>query len=164
LHTFHLRLQDENQSRGHGERCGCELSICLRKMITTKRYFQFKNGEDRQMIELLTPYLLMTLGYVALYCENHHLPFRVTRTVDEMIQGVSKTDIHADGRAFDISVQGWTTDDIDNFVHDMNTSDFAHRYGAISTTDNQVRLIVWEPSDDSCGKIQHLHAQVRRKE
>jgi hypothetical protein len=131
-------------------------------MVTTKRYFQFKNLEDRQMIELLSPYLLMAVGFVSLYCDQHNLPMKVTRTVDEMIQGISKTDIHSDGRAFDLSVIGWTTDNIDDFVHDINNSDFAKNYGAISATDGIIRLVVWESSDSITGRMAHLHVQVRR--
>jgi hypothetical protein len=113
-------------------------------------------------IELLSPYLIIALANIELYCHFHALPFTVTRTLSERIEGISKTDSHADGRAFDMSTRGWTIDDIDNFVHDMNRSGVASLYGATSRTDGVVRLVVYEPNDDTTGRVSHLHIQVRR--
>ena len=87
------------------------------------------------------------------YCIFHNIEVCFTSIIRPMIPGVSKTNIHAAGRAFDASARGWNTDLMDNFLKDGNNrfKDVA----AISLADNQPRAFLFH------GDILHLHAQVR---
>lgn len=97
----------------------------------------------------------MVLGFANNWAFERGLPFRVTSVLsdeakDRRLNRVSSS--HREGRAFDISIQGWTIDDIDDFREDMQRK-FGH-YGAFSIRDDVRRLVVI--------KHDHIHVQISK--
>jgi len=86
-----------------------------------------------------------------LFCEVNRLPFKVTSLISDRENVKAKSKTHEQGRAFDLSVKGWTEQDINRFVFLMNRdySDIA----AVSASDLEPRAVVYHDN--------HLHIQVR---
>lgn len=116
----------------------------------------FKESKDAQLFLSLKPTLIKLVAEMLVWCNQRKLPFMVTSTIREMIQGVSKTDIHSDARAIDVSVVGWTADMIDAFEKEFNAR-FAKELGAISIDDGKARVVVFHVGTGS-----HFHIQIRR--
>lgn len=99
---------------------------------------------------------LRVLAYELIeYCLVHNLPLVITSIIRPMIKGVSKTDIHAKGRAFDVSVHGWTEKqclDCEQYLND----NFSEKFGAISISDGKPRACVYH-----VGTGPHLHVQCK---
>lgn len=119
---------------------------------------EFKNEKARDTYPLLKEELKDAIYWCSKWAEERKLPFVITRCVDEMIPGVSKTSIHADFRAVDVSVVGWTTDLMDEFVIDSNR-EFSGSIGAYSLTDKKPRFCVFH----NAGAGWHFHLQSRKK-
>ena len=117
---------------------------------------EFKNDKARETYPKCKEELKDAVYFCSRWAEKRKLTFIITRAIDEMIPGVSKTNIHADGRAVDVSIKGWTADNIDDFIHDSN-KEFADKIGAISATDGKAKFCVYH-----CGVGYHIHLQVRR--
>ena len=116
---------------------------------------EFKNDKARETYEKIDERLKDAIYWCSKWCDTRKVPFVITRCIDEMIPGVSKTNIHADGRAVDVSVKGWSADDIDDFVYDSNKQ--FGSIGAISATDGVSRFCVFH-----VGTGPHFHLQVRK--
>lgn len=117
---------------------------------------EFKNDKARETYPEIDDKLKDAIYECSGWCEERLLPLVITRAVDDMIPNISKTDIHKQKRAVDISVKGWTTEDVDEFVHDFNHL-FAEKIGAFSITDGKPRFAVAH-----VGTANHIHLQVRR--
>lgn len=106
--------------------------------------------------------LLLIAEYVITHCEIHGLYLLFTSIIREGISGVSVSKNHAEGRAFDISVKGWTLDQIHSLV-DITNEKF--QIGAIGLISKQEIEALYEPeerySDGSLKKAAHIHFQVR---
>lgn len=106
--------------------------------------------------------LVVLADYVLAHCHTHNLPLVITSIIRPRIPGASKTDIHSKGRAFDISVRGWSEHDIKFLVDAVNEK---FTIGAISLSDGREREALYEPTvTDASGnvtKTEHLHFQVR---
>ncbi len=89
------------------------------------------------------------------FCESRNLPVVITSIIRPMIPGVSKTDIHAKSRAFDVSVKGWNADNILECVDYINDL-LAEDLGAIAISDGKPRAVVYH-----VGTAPHLHCQTR---
>jgi hypothetical protein len=121
-------------------------------------HIKFKNtGLAYQFFELNTN-LQMILNDAAYWCESRGLPFIITRMIDGRIIGVSKTDIHEKKRAADLSVKGWTRENVVEFCNYLNQK-FAERLGAYPITGGSPRVAVDETQLPDIGP--HLHIQVR---
>jgi len=118
---------------------------------------EFKNDDARNTYEQLDSRLKDSAYEIAVWCRDRKLPFVITRCVSEMIKNVSKTNIHAEGRAFDMSIRGFTADECDDFVHDMNEK-FSESIGAYSLTDGKPRFCIYH----NAGLGMHFHLQVRK--
>jgi hypothetical protein len=116
---------------------------------------QFKNEKARNTYEQVDSKLKDAVYECIVWCRCRMIPFVITRCIDDMIKGVSKTNIHADGRAIDVSIVGWTTDDIDDFVSDFNKR--FSQIGAISLSDEKPRFCVYH----NAGAGWHLHLQTK---
>lgn len=116
-----------------------------------------KEGVNKDDWDKVHPNLLVLADYVLSHCETYNLPLVITSIIRPKIQGVSKTDIHARGRAFDVSVKGWSQQDIQFLVDAVNEK---LTIGAISLKDGQEREAVYEDGV-SVGRGAHLHFQVR---
>jgi len=119
--------------------------------------FSLKYDKDMLGLTLIHPVLLFVFADLNLYCMERSLPLVITRIIDERIDGVSVSDTHEEGRAIDVSLIGWTTDDIDEVIYRFNAK-YAEAYGAYSYSDSKPRLIV----DPRHGTAPHLHIQIRK--
>ena len=117
---------------------------------------QVKDPKNLTDLLEIHPILFMVLGFVVARCHIKKLPCKLTRVIDGRIPGVSVSDTHEEGRAFDMSVQGWTIEDINEFVTYMNDK-YADTYGALSSADNKARLVVYH-----IGTGPHFHIQIRK--
>jgi hypothetical protein len=119
---------------------------------------KFNVKDDKEMFDLLLihPVLLFLFSDVNLYCYEERLPLVITRVVDERIPGVSVSDTHGEGRAIDISVNGWSDYDISKFVKKFNKK-YSKKYGAFSYSDGKPRFAVYHD-----GTAMHIHLQIRR--
>lgn len=118
---------------------------------------------------------LLTLGHFFLqFCSARKLPALITSIIRPRIEGISVSDTHAQGRAFDASVRGWTVDDLDEILIECNRI-YAPRMGAVSAMDGLPRAVVYEYGQGLClvptkatqfskcnNAFPHLHFQVRR--
>ncbi len=102
--------------------------------------------------------LLEILGFVVEFCVNYALPLLITSIIRPKIPGVSKSKTHEEGRAFDISVHGWSQSEIDALVSEVNE---AFHVGAISLSDKKEREAVYE-NGVTAGTAPHIHFQVRK--
>lgn len=119
---------------------------------------EHKDGVNPGDWKKVNPKLLVVADFAINYCDNVNLPILVTSVIRPKIKGVSKTDIHSDGRAFDLSVKGWSHADIKSFVSAINNG---LNVGAYSKSDGLEREAIFEDGV-TAGKGAHLHLQVRR--
>lgn len=123
-----------------------------------KEFFKFKNNLKIHDVRYFRPELLEMLAHVVKFCHVRGLQCVITsgiRSEEENRALRARSNTHCEGRAFDISVHGWTTDDIDELVIDM-TEKFKDT-GAI-TKDGISKPIYFHDA----GNGAHLHIQVRR--
>ena len=99
--------------------------------------------------------LLLVAYFYVNFCEQHGIPVLFTSIIRAMIPGISKTDIHAKGRAFDASAKGWTKELKDEFEGLVEEA-FEH-VAAIAITTGKPNAIEWHDA----GRGDHAHLQVR---
>ena len=116
-----------------------------------------KDGVSPADWDEVKPHLLLLLDFYVDYATTHDLPIVITSIIRPKIRGISKTDIHADKRAFDTSVHGWTKKQISDLVKSANES---LKIGAISMSDKIEHEAVYEDGI-SAGSAPHIHWQVR---
>lgn len=126
-------------------------------MIEKLKALYHKPGVNSADWDKVHKNLVELADYIREHCEEHGLPMVVTSIIRPKIPGVSKTDIHAKGRAFDLSVKGWSKADIEFLVKDVNEK---FKTGAISSRDGKEREVVFEDGV-TAGKGAHFHVQVR---
>jgi hypothetical protein len=102
--------------------------------------------------------LLGLLDFAVDFATDHDLPILITSIIRPKIKGVSKSKTHEEGRAFDLSVRGWTKELIKKLVNQLNEK---FKTGAISSTDLKEREVVYEDGV-TAGTAPHLHFQVRK--
>jgi len=122
-----------------------------------QNHISFKHNKDMSLLYLIHPVLFFIVADMNMWAYKHGLPFKVTRTIDEKIEGVSVSSTHEEGRAIDVSITGWSTDTIDDFMYYFNGK-YSEKYGAFSYSDGKPRLI--PPIDH--GTAPHFHVQIRR--
>jgi hypothetical protein len=121
-------------------------------------YIKFKyTGLAFQFFDL-NKNLQAILNDAADWAKARSLPFVITRMIDEMIIGVSKTDIHRKKRACDLSRRGWSDIDCRDLESYLNIK-YASSFGAYSITDGLPRACVLELGMPDRGD--HFHIQVR---
>ena len=116
---------------------------------------EFKNDIKLCDFSLLQPNSRILFQEFIVYCKSNNLRCRITSLISdrEGVQSVSTT--HQTGRAFDASIKGWTTDEIDNCILHFNLN--YTNIAAISANDKKPRAVVHHNS----GYGAHLHFQVR---
>ena len=105
--------------------------------------------------------LVLLSEFLIDFCLANKLPVLVTSIIRPKINGVSVSKTHQEGRAFDISVNGWGDSDIEIFVDSCNEK---MNIGAISFSDGKEREAIFEDDvfkDDKQIKWKHIHLQVR---
>lgn len=119
-------------------------------------------GVDKSDWDKVTDKLKILADYVYDHCDAHQLPLVITSIIRPKIKGVSVSNTHAEGRAFDISVRGWSYEDI-MFLVDCCNEDL--NIGAISFSDGKEREAIFEDDvfrDGKQIKWRHIHLQVSR--
>jgi hypothetical protein len=131
-------------------------------LIKRLKALPHKEGVNKDDWDKVHRNLLVLADYVLAHTETHKLPMVISSIIRPKIKGVSKTDIHSKGRAFDLSVKGWSKEDIDFLVDAINEK---FTIGAISLTDGKEREAIYEgPEFNAKGdqtKWPHFHMQVR---
>jgi len=125
-------------------------------MSDLPKHYTFKYPEDMGDLLLIKPVLLYVFSMINIYCLSKGLPLQVTRVIGEKIPNVSISTSHAEGRAMDLSVKGWSLGEVDSFVDYFNEK-FSWKYGAVSFSDGKARLIVYH-----FGTEKHIHVQCRK--
>ena len=115
--------------------------------------------KDPSRIHDLSPILLLVLSDLIVWGIEKQIPITVTDSVtdlneDSALQRVSST--HRQGRAFDISVRGWTTDNIEECIRVFG---FKYRHIAATGIDGSPRLVYYHDA----GTGAHLHFQINRR-
>jgi len=120
--------------------------------------FETKRGINLEDLKMIHPNLLIIFTQVVLYTQEFDLPLEITslRGDRKNIKTTSRT--HSEGRAFDMSVRGWTSVDVSKFVNYLNLN--YTEYGAISKSDLKSRLAIFHNS----GYGDHIHVQVRNNQ
>lgn len=118
----------------------------------------FKHKKDIERVLYLHPIALIILFDMHSYCLKRSLPFVVTATVttqeeDEQLNRQSST--HREGRAFDLSIQGWTTDEIDDFM-----LHFQKKYDEFAAKKINGEKVLIPPINH--GTAPHFHVQISR--
>ena len=117
---------------------------------------EFKDDIDVGDLKMITSNLTILLRRFIDYCQKKNLPCKITSLQSDRKNVKSVSTTHETGRAFDASVKGWDTDEIDACVHDFNYN-FSN-IAAISKADLKPRACVYHDS----GYGAHLHFQVRK--
>lgn len=116
--------------------------------------FKIKEGNKAEDLTMLTGKMLTVWGFFVMFAERNELPVVVTNISHKFPQSRSNT--HPEGRAIDVSVMGWTEQQIQDCVKHMNL--VAGDYGAISSATGEPRVIYYH----DVGLGSHFHLQVRR--
>ncbi|MGE3607991.1 MAG: hypothetical protein AB7I27_00285 [Bacteriovoracaceae bacterium] len=126
-------------------------------IANAKKLFH-KPGVNSSDWDKVKPELLILIDYVISHCETYNLPLTITSIIRPKIKGISKSVTHQEGRAFDISVRGWSHEDIRFLVDNINEK---FTIGAISLKDGKEREAIYEDGVNA-GTAPHLHFQVGR--
>jgi hypothetical protein len=114
------------------------------------------NCQDNiEEIEYLSPWLLVILGDILLWSLSKKLAVNITSLMREMNDGISESKTHQEGRAFDLSVKGWTLEQIKELASYINLKYSA--IGAKSAKDGSVNTCFYHNN----GHGWHFHVQVR---
>jgi len=130
--------------------------------ISMLKTYVHKDGVDSGDWDKVSPHLLTIADYLMSHCDTYGLPIVFTSIIRPGIKGISVSKTHSEGRAFDISVRGWSTEDITFLVGVINEH---LSIGAISFSDGSEREVIFEPSIVRGGKVvktEHLHFQCKR--
>lgn len=115
---------------------------------------RFYCDDEIKELMLVDPDLLIVLANMVKWANDRGVRLCVTSILRDYDK-FSKSDTHQTGRAFDLSVKGWSNDDIEEF-----TLYFTQNFGKLGAiVDGSPRLIVHH----NIGLGDHLHIQVRRK-
>jgi len=120
----------------------------------------FKYSKDIANTFFLHPIALMIMAKMYLYTAENDLPFVVTDTVSTYEDDVRlnrSSPSHRTARAFDISVRGWSSEDIMSFTEFFNRK--FNQYGAVPYNETKPELVVYH----NTGRGYHFHVQIHRR-
>jgi len=114
--------------------------------------FECKNDIDLEDLKELTPAAFILFTHAVLFCQEHRLALKITslKSDRKKVKAVSTT--HEEGRAFDISIKGWSEMLVHKFIFETNK--YYVDIAAISYSDGIPRAAVYHDN--------HIHLQVRR--
>lgn len=118
-----------------------------------KELMTLKSEVNLDDLRYAHPRLLIILGYFGLFAKNSQLPYCITSLFTDKVEG-RKSQTHAQGRAGDASVQGWTYVQIQRCIDFMN--EHCGHLGAYSARDGIQRVIVYH----NAGSGNHFHMQT----
>lgn len=84
------------------------------------QYIKLSDNLDPMEFTFLSPVLLLIFADFNLWSQQRGLPVRLTNIINERIDNVSVSDTHSQGRALDVSVIGWTKEEIKEAVESFN--------------------------------------------
>ena len=114
-----------------------------------------KQGVPLEEVQEMKGMLVVVLGTLINWADvNGRLPVTITQVKNDTAVSVSKT--HSTGRAFDVSVRGWTTEQMESCMKYMEKK-IGH-LGAYSKSDNKQRVCVLHDA----GLGLHIHCQVHK--
>ena len=116
----------------------------------------FKRGVDPKDFKWFTKNCELLFVAVMRYCDDHKLPLRITSLINDRKDVMAKSSTHEEGRAFDISIDGWDKGNIIDFVEYMNKN--YKNIAAISAQDLVPRAAIYH----NTGSGYHIHLQTRR--
>lgn len=124
-----------------------------------KRIFEYGKEDVKDRIMFLSPAIMLILSDLILYCEQNQLPCVISDAVtdlseDQALNRVSST--HREGRAFDVSLHGWTRDQWNDCRRIFSAK---YRHLAALDTSGEPNLIVVHDA----GTGNHMHFQVHKK-
>ena len=119
-------------------------------IIVTLRQFEHKPGVNSGDWYKVHDNLLVLAVFTIIFAKENYLPLIFTSIIRPKIKGVSKTDIHSKGGAFDIFTNGWSKEIIKKFVDKINKE---YKIGAISMTDGMEREAVYEGPEFKDAKL-----------
>jgi hypothetical protein len=126
-------------------------------MSAPKPFSQYWDcSDDLNEIMWLSPVLLLILADAITWAEQRHLFVRVTSLLREMNDGISVSTTHQEGRALDISVKGWSQQNIEELSKYLNDK-YAPKLGT-SPVGKAPLVCVYHNN----GNGWHFHIQVRR--
>jgi hypothetical protein len=126
-------------------------------LIELARSLPHKNQAQREHWNRVHPNLLRLVEFYAEFCIAHVIKPMNTRIIDAKIDGVSKTDVHADARAFDASSRGWTKQLQQDFT-DVGNRRF-EKIAAVTASGPRKGMPTAYQFHE--GTAWHMHAQVR---
>ena len=123
-----------------------------------KEHFSFSDDTSIYELMFIHPQLMVMVAFVNNYCYENSLELKITsliRTPEEnqRLGSVSRT--HIEGRAADLSLKGFTLEQVKDLEHEINKR-FAD-IGAISSSDGLPKPIVVHNN----GHGYHAHLQIR---
>lgn len=119
----------------------------------------FKHEKDKSKFLYLHPIALLLLFDMNWWAQERGLPFLVTDTVTTKEEDIflgRQSDTHRTGRAFDISIHGWSTDDIDEFMYH-----FKEKYEEYAAVNKHGDTVLIPPINH--GTAPHFHVQIHAK-
>jgi len=108
---------------------------------------------------MLTSNMLILFAAAVSLCLESKLPCRITSMNCDQTNVVHTSMTHS-GRAVDMSVEGWTRDDIKTFCSAINKK--YKGIAAISMSDYKPRAALYEPNDFR-NQGPHIHLQVKKQ-
>lgn len=120
----------------------------------------FKHEKDKIRYLYLHPAILLVLFDMKFYCYQEGMRFNVTSTVTTLEEDNKvhrKSSTHRTGRAFDLSLRGWSELEIKDFINYFNEK-YKH-IAAYSQLSGRNNLIIRHNS----GYGDHLHVQINAK-
>lgn len=103
---------------------------------------------------MLPPILLLVVAHYSWLAQQKNLPFEITSIYRPPNTIAGESNIHADYRAVDISVRGWSQDDILEVRDEIQAT--YRKYGAKHPTTLEREVFVWgDPKH-----LDHVHLQV----
>lgn len=121
---------------------------------------RYKNPEVERRSKRLCPEAKMILEGAADWAFAKGLPFVITSSVstygeDMFLRRVSAS--HREARAFDISIKGWSENDIKQFENNMTIA--YRKYAAVSGSTGLPALVVVHDN----GNGRHIHVQLHKR-
>lgn len=116
--------------------------------------FSIKDGASIDNLRYLCPSMLIIFANFSRLCFFKKLPVILTNIINEKIPGISVSTTHEEGRAIDISVNGWTNEQIEAICLDMNS-----RFDKWGTAPPEKKRQVAYFHN---GTAPHIHLQVNR--
>ena len=117
-----------------------------------EKTYKLKDGAKPTELLIMQPSLVIAFGYLLKFCQLNDLPCVITNVSHEFKQSISKT--HIEGRALDISIKNWSSQDIRKGLAYVRKH--AKHLGAFSKKTGRRNIIM----NHTVGLGDHIHLQT----